>query len=104
MKYIISPIAICSATALVMVVLSASCCGQSTLQRALQQGDISTIGSLIDRDPKLLNTPLPQSKKVPLHFAIQQRNLEVVKLLLERGAALDDQNPQKYTALHCAIT
>ena len=78
--------------------------GQSPFQLALTQGDTTKIRDLVAVDPKQLSSPLPQSRMAPLQFAIQQGNLEVVKLLLELGAPLDDQNPQKLTALHSALT
>ena len=91
------------ALTLVITLLSTIAHGQSSLQRALTQGDVAKIRTLVGNDSKLLAMPLVSTRMAPLHFAIQQGKLELVKLLLELGAPLDDKNPQKLTALHSAL-
>lgn len=78
--------------------------GQSQFQQALMQGDSAKIRTYIERNPKLVASPLPRTRMVPLHLAIQKGNVEVVELLLKLGAPLDGKNPQKLTAIHRALT
>ena len=40
--------------------------------------------------------------RTPLHEACTHGNLEIVKLLLDAGAGLDERGDNKSTALHCS--
>lgn len=58
---------------------------------AAQCGHADVVGALIDagEDPNRFNPPGTHSHSPPLHQAIAAGHLDVVKLLIERGARLD---------------
>ena len=58
---------------------------------AAQCGHADVVGALIDagEDPNRFNPPGTHSHSPPLHQAIAAGHLNVVKLLVERGARLD---------------
>jgi ankyrin repeat protein len=61
------------------------------LALAAQLGHPEIVGLLLDagEDPNRFNPPGTHSHSPPLHQAIAANQLEVVKLLVERGARLD---------------
>jgi ankyrin repeat protein len=61
------------------------------LALAAQSGQAAVVGLLLDagEDPNRFNPPGTHSHSPPLHQAIAADQLEVVKLLVERGARLD---------------
>ena len=54
-------------------------------QEAAKNGDLNKISQLLQSDPDLLNSR-DQQNKTALHFACQNGHIEVVKLLVEKGA------------------
>ena len=61
------------------------------LALAAQCGHADVVGALIDagEDPNRFNPPGTHSHSPPLHQAIAAGHLNVVRLLIERGARLD---------------
>jgi ankyrin repeat protein len=76
--------------------------GQTPLHTAAGRGDIESMRLLLDRGAAL--HPLSPSG-TPLAWAVQSRQREAVKFLLQRGAKPDVAPPQSgMTALHWAAT
>lgn len=74
------------------------------LSRAIGKGNISVVAQLLGEDPELVNacdfhgfTPLMQA------VSRIDRNVELVRFLLNAGADVNRQTGEGYTALHCAI-
>jgi len=55
-------------------------------------GDMARVGTLLDRDPKLVNAQ--HWYQFPIHMAVREGHAEVVQLLLEAGA---DPGQSRYT-------
>lgn len=69
------------------------------LWQAAAAGDAARVNELLNHggDP---NAPGPEG--LPLHYAAAQGQLEAAKALVQRGARLQNQNPQGKTPMHLA--
>ena len=65
---------------------------------AALKGDLGMVKELLAKDPSLVNVK-GRNEKAPLHWAAQGGHLEIVKYLIAKGAAIDELNIQKETAL-----
>ena len=65
---------------------------------AALNGDLAKVKELLAKDPSLLNAK-GKNEKAPLHWAAQGGHLAIVKYLISKGAAIDELNIQKETAL-----
>ncbi len=72
-------------------------------ERAIQANDTAAIKRCVESDSKILTRTLRQNRQPPLHYAIFSGKLESVKQLIELGAPLGSDNPQKRSALHVAL-
>mmetsp|Transcript_7093 Transcript_7093/g.9608 ORF Transcript_7093/g.9608 Transcript_7093/m.9608 type:complete len:377 (+) Transcript_7093:70-1200(+) len=68
---------------------------------AAQKGERERVSNILISSPQHSNLPDIQQWR-PLHFAVLNRHLDVVTLLLEYGAELDATNDVGWTALHIA--
>jgi len=71
------------------------------IHEAALNGDLAKVKELIQKDPSLL-TSKGRNDKVPLHWAAQGGHLEIVKLLVEKGAPVNVMNIANETPLHYA--
>lgn len=78
--------------------LSATSLGQS-IHTAVQQGEIEQVKKLLSVNPQLVNAK-DESGRTPLHWAARIQKLEMVKLLLERGADVNAKDDNGIAALH----
>jgi ankyrin repeat protein len=69
---------------------------------ALREGDEGTVLRLLDADPTLLDVMSDAMRKRPLAVAAHHGHLEVVRLLIERGANISATGEWRNTALHYA--
>ncbi len=76
--------------------------GWTPLHLAVFFGWPELAGALIDRGASLEARSTNQSKNTPLHAAAAGGNVEVVKLLLMRGADANASQDSGWTALHSA--
>lgn len=80
------------------------------LHTAVENADVSECENLLNQDTSLVNTKNSEDL-TPLYIAAQknshmstQNNLKIAKLLLEKGASIDDKfTSQQHSALHAAI-
>lgn len=68
----------------------------------LDEIPIEIIQILIQEEPLLINTPSSQNDLYPLHLAVQQCRLDIVKCLVTSGSFLNSQNLFRETPLHYA--
>jgi RNA polymerase sigma factor (sigma-70 family) len=79
-----------------------------SFHQACWRNDVEGAGAYLDADPALLQTPLARGKrpgsKYPVSLAAEGRSLEVLGLLLDRGANPSFSDPlyAGYTPLHFA--
>lgn len=66
------------------------------LVEAIEEGNLSKVESLLDEDPKLVNSTCEKDSRLlgyedtsPLYNAVWHENKDMVKLLLERGAKVN---------------
>uniref|UniRef100_A0A673XV73 Transient receptor potential cation channel, subfamily A, member 1a n=1 Tax=Salmo trutta TaxID=8032 RepID=A0A673XV73_SALTR len=71
---------------------------KKSMQVVLQKGE--EMGYLIETHINYVD----KSFSTPLHLAVRGGNLEVIKLCIEQGAKIDQQQCDKSTALHFACT
>ncbi len=65
------------------------------------QGDLAKIKSLLETNPRLLESR-NENEKTPLHFAAQGGHKEIVEILLKNGADVNAKNVALETPLHYA--
>lgn len=73
----------------------------SEIHRAARQGDLPGVKALLDKTPGLLESR-SEAGKTPLHFAVEGGHADVVRYLLEKGAAVNAGNADGDTPLHYA--
>jgi ankyrin repeat protein/L-ascorbate metabolism protein UlaG (beta-lactamase superfamily) len=81
---------------LLLLLASGAWCAE--IHDAALKGDLAMVKDLLAKDPALLHVK-GRNEKAPIHWAAQGGHIAVVKYLLSRGAAIDDLNIQKETAL-----
>jgi ankyrin repeat protein len=69
---------------------------------AAKAGDLAEVQRLVGQDPRLLHAKHAFRGPTPLMFAAGAGHLEVVRWLVERGLALDEQDTHAETALYTA--
>jgi ankyrin repeat protein len=72
-----------------------------TIWRAVEGGDLGELERLVGQDPGLLNAK-NVSGYTPLIFASSEGRVEVVRWLLHKGAAVNEQDHHGITALNIA--
>ncbi|XP_062468364.1 ankyrin repeat and death domain-containing protein 1B isoform X1 [Pezoporus occidentalis] len=72
----------------------------SALQVAIQNGHLSLVTFLIDKNIDLV--PKPEQKNSPLHLAVINNHLPVVKSLLDANHDINSLNHRQETPLHLA--
>jgi hypothetical protein len=65
---------------------------------AAEAGDLAEVQGLIGEDPRLLNAKA-RRRTTPLTCASERGHVEVVRWLVDQGAALDEKDCSGYTAL-----
>jgi ankyrin repeat protein len=73
----------------------------SPLLGAIQQGSVVEVQRILDHNPEQITKRGPNAD-YPLHEACKLGHEDIVKALIARGAAINAQNKQGYTALHFA--
>lgn len=76
--------------------------GNLPVHEAALKGDIAKVKSFLKKDANLLESNGRHDKK-PLHWAAESGNVELVKFLLSKGAAIDSKNSAKETPLIYAV-
>lgn len=66
------------------------------LAKAIMKGDSSTVTTILDQNPQLVNTPNAVGE-TPLHYAARANNPDMIRLLLERGAMIMVRNDAEET-------
>ncbi|XP_053670789.1 putative ankyrin repeat protein RF_0381 [Anopheles nili] len=76
--------------------------GETFLYRAVRSGSPELVNALLDAGANV-DLGVPDTRVTPLHLAVYQRNLTLVRLLIERGANVQAQNCVGMTIGHYAI-
>ncbi|KAH7439183.1 hypothetical protein KP509_04G048700 [Ceratopteris richardii] len=71
---------------------------------AIEEGDVQQVSTSINKKSKIINRGLPwtRSRVTPLHYAAIHGQAEVLKLLLEKGGAVNSVNRHHQTPLMLA--
>lgn len=85
----------------IMVLLALGSLQAATIHEAIDQGDSAAVAAMLDKNPALLGDRLP-SGRTPLHTAAYGGKLNIVQLLISRGADLNATTPAGSVALHGA--
>ncbi|MBN2768915.1 MAG: ankyrin repeat domain-containing protein [Campylobacterales bacterium] len=76
--------------------------GWSTLHQAVYDNNLVAIEKSIDEDSTLIEQK-SNAGITPLHIAVKLRRMDIVKILLAKGADVDAQDNNGLTPLHYAI-
>ena len=68
------------------------------IHEAAKRGDLEKVRLLVDRDPALVGAK-DKGGETPLHWAAFSGNLDLVRYLLDKGAAVDAKNARGLTPL-----
>ena len=71
--------------------------------QAIQNNDLTAVKSILKEDTKCLKK-LDEEKNTPLHLASELGYLEIVKLLVNKGAVVNFKNLSERTPLHFAAS
>jgi len=69
------------------------------LAEAIRDGNINKVQSMLEENPKLLNSKYSPEGETLLHWAVRRGNKELVELLITNGAEKDLKNKGGYTPL-----
>ena len=72
----------------------------NTIHQACDEGDIERVEQLLNEDPSLVHVKDSTEFKTPLFYACICCHTDIVQLLLERGANVNEETPDKSTPLH----
>ncbi|MBN1271211.1 MAG: ankyrin repeat domain-containing protein [Candidatus Aminicenantes bacterium] len=86
---------------LVFLLVAAGICQDQDIFEAIVKGDLTTVKSLLEKDPGLLMAK-GRNGVTPLHIAAFEGQLEIVKMLCEKGADVRAGDTQLGTPLHYA--
>jgi ankyrin repeat protein len=70
--------------------------------RAARDGNLAEVERLVGEDPSRVNAKQECSMATPLSSAAEEGHIEVVRLLLDQGAAINEQEDYGSTAVLCA--
>ncbi len=71
------------------------------LLAAIFIGDVTRVGSLLERHPRLGSTADGRGDH-PIHHAARNDDTEIVRLLMDHGGDVNATNPRGHTVLYCA--
>ena len=84
-----------------VVILSATPLTAHEIHDAAQAGDLAKVRSLLEADPDLLELK-NENGKTPMHFAAESGSVELIRFLLDKGAAVNAKNIASEIPLHYA--
>lgn len=85
---------------IVIMLLVASGCTPS-IHDAIARGNVEVVKSLLDKDPDLVKA-VDGKGKTPLHSAVTYKRMDVMELLLDKGADIGARDITGMTPLHVA--
>ena len=72
----------------------------NTIHKACKEGDIERVEQFLNEDPSLVHVKDSTEFKTPLFYACGHFQTDIVQLLLEHGANVNEETPKKWTPLH----
>ena len=89
---------------LLLFVSCAVCASAGEIHQAIYQGDVAGVQALLKENPSLARTPdeNDQFKSLPLHIAAMSGSVEIGRLLLDAGAAINCGDTDESTPLDVA--
>ena len=88
--------------ALISVLCLATFISAQDIEKAAREGDLDAVKKLLQSNPELVNEANKYGM-TPLFWAAQQGNLDLAKLLVDKGADINVLSPIFGTALHRAV-
>ena len=75
---------------------------QSSLHDVVAGGTLEEAQALLSAQPDLVNTQEPREHRTPLHYAVRNARLDMMELLVAKGADVNAQDITGMTPLHIA--
>ncbi|MBI4027589.1 MAG: ankyrin repeat domain-containing protein [Verrucomicrobia bacterium] len=72
------------------------------IRGAIRNGDVATVKKLVENNPELVNAYDGSPAQTPLHTAASHGHLQIVELLLAKGAQVNAKDEYGATSLHNA--
>jgi len=73
------------------------------LRKAIESSNIELAESLINGNRELINEGIDEDGNTPLHIAVRNNSIEIVKLLLDKNVDINIKDNDGMTALHIAV-
>lgn len=70
----------------------------------IKEGNLEKFKSLIQSDPTIINKIVNEEGDTPLHIACLEEKIDLVELLIKRGADINASNKSGLSPLHYAST
>jgi ankyrin repeat protein len=86
----------------IILLLSITSASANSLHKAVEEGDAGKVSQLLDVNSRTINWKEGDQRETLLHYAIRFEHLEVVKILIERGADMNIGDNDEMTPLHKA--
>ncbi len=88
---------------LVLMLAFATSAFAGDIHRAIEAGDLAQVTTLLDANPQLASEPDNNpTRDLPLHVVAATGNVEIARLLIDKGAVVDGYDSDNSTPLHVA--
>ena len=68
----------------------------------VRHGNLQKVRFILDNNPECINE-IDKSGNAPIHWAVSEELIDIIELLIKRGANLNVKNSEGYTALNSSI-
>jgi ankyrin repeat protein len=85
---------------ILLLTISSSTSYGNSIHKAVEEGDARKVSQLLDVNDKIINWRDGDFRETLIHYAVRAEHLDVVKVLVERGADINMGDNDELTPLH----